>query len=703
MASSKSVKPRRRDQAAKLTAELGRLTERLREAEETIDAIRGGHVDALVVHGPAGEQVFTLLGADHRYRQLVETMNEGALLIDRDGVIVYGNARFAQLVELPLERLIASKLRDFVGDDGQRTLAALLDGRSGQHAKAEVALVTASGARTPIYLSATASWEDDGQLTCVIATDLSAQKRNQELVAAEQLTSMIVEQAAESVVVCDLVGRVIRASNAAHRAGGQNPLLQPFERAFQLCDGDGREASLAVLDATRSGETISGLELTLTTAEGAVIDVLVSAGPIRSRDGRTLGSVISFVDITERKRLASERQALLETTEVARSEAEDASRAKDEFLAMLGHELRNPLAPILTALELIRDRSLAGEISHEHQIIERQVKHVVTLVDDLLDVSRITRGKIELDRRPVELAQIVARAVELASPLIEDRGHHLEVDVPAGLRLAADETRIAQVISNLLVNAAKYTECGGTIAVYALRDRDELVLRVRDNGMGIPPDILPHLFERFVQGARTIDRAEGGLGLGLAIVSSLVEMHGGSVRAHSAGIGKGSEFEVRLPALAPAAAEARIAAGTPTAIAVPPPVEACRVLVVDDNTDAADLLAEALERMGHSTRVAYDGPSALRVAAEFLPEIAVLDIGLPVMDGFELAQRIRHDLDPSGDMRLIALTGYGQESDRRRSSEAGFDSHMVKPVELGALARTIRRLHTCADRSELAR
>jgi signal transduction histidine kinase/ActR/RegA family two-component response regulator len=458
-----------------------------------------------------------------------------------------------------------------------------------------------------------------------------------------------------------------------------------------------------VLDATRRGETISGLELMLTAADGAVIDVLVSAAPIRNRDGGTLGSVVSFVDITERKRLASERQALLETTEVARSEAEGASRAKDEFLAMLGHELRNPLAPILTALELIRARSRAGEISHEHQIIERQVKHVVTLVDDLLDVSRITRGKIELDRRPVELAQIVARAVELASPLIEDRGHHLEVDVPAGLRLAADETRIAQVISNLLVNAAKYTECGGTISVYALRERDDLVLRVRDNGMGIPPDILPHLFERFVQGARTIDRAEGGLGLGLAIVSSLVELHGGSVRVHSDGIGKGSEFEVRLPALAPATTEARIASGTPTAITVPPPVDACRVLVVDDNTDAADLLAEALERMGHSTRVAYDGPSALRVAAEFLPEIAVLDIGLPVMDGFELAQRIRHDLDPSGEMRLIALTGYGQESDRRRSSEAGFDSHMVKPVELGALVRTIRRLHACVDRSELAR
>src|SRR3954470_15998311 len=225
MASSNSARPPARGlrhPATKRTAEIARLKERLREAEDTLNAIRGGHVDALVVHGAAGAQVFTLRGADHRYRQLVETMNEGALLIDRDGVIVYGNARFAQLVEVPLERLISAKLSELVADDGQRTLAALLDGRSGDHAKAEVVLITASGARIPLYLSATASWEDDGQLTCVIATDLSAQKRNQELVAAEQLTSMIVEQAAESVVVCDLVGRVIRASAAAHRAAGGN-------------------------------------------------------------------------------------------------------------------------------------------------------------------------------------------------------------------------------------------------------------------------------------------------------------------------------------------------------------------------------------------------------------------------------------------------------------------------------------------------
>jgi PAS domain S-box-containing protein len=680
-------KPKRPARAAKPAArrarpgELAQLEARLREAEETLDAIREGHVDALVIHGPVGEQVFTLRGADHRYRQLVETMTEGALLVDRDATIVYGNARFAQLAGVPLEHLLGSQLTAYVASDWHATLDALLGGRVDGHAKAEVELVTARGARFPVYLSATASWDSDG-LTCVIATDLSAQQRERELVAAEHLTSLIVEQAAESVVVCDLSGLVIRASGAAHRAAGTNPLRQPFAAAFRICDLAGDDASRAILEATRRGETISRRELVLAPA----VDILLSAAPIQSRDGEPLGSVVSFVDITDRKQLAAERQALLEVAEAARLEAEAANRAKDEFLAMLGHELRNPLAPILTALEVMRATPVPPPRVRE--IIERQVKHVVTLVDDLLDVSRITQGKIELDRRPIELARIVAGAVELAGPLIEERAHLLVVDVAArGLALLADETRIAQVLSNLLVNAAKYTERGGMISVRAARDGDEIVIRVRDNGMGMPPEILSHLFERFVQGRRTLDRAEGGLGLGLAIVSSMVALHGGTVHADSAGVGLGSELTVRIPAL-PRATEVEVEA--PAAPDAAPAPSACRVLIVDDNVDAADLLSEALAQLGHATRVAYDGEQALEIAAELHPEIAVLDIGLPGMSGFELADHLRHLTGETP--RLIALTGYGQDADRRRSSEAGFDAHLVKPVDLGALVRVIAQL-----------
>jgi CheY-like chemotaxis protein/two-component sensor histidine kinase len=302
-------------------------------------------------------------------------------------------------------------------------------------------------------------------------------------------------------------------------------------------------------------------------------------------------------------------------------------------------------------------------------------------------VSRITQGKVELDRKPIELAQVVVKAVEAASPLIEQRHHRLSVDVAqSGLLVYGDEMRLSQVVSNLLTNAAKYTDINGRIHVSATRHGDEVSLTVTDNGAGVPAEILPHLFESFVQGRRTIERSEGGLGLGLAIVRSLVLLHGGTVEARSDGVGRGSEFEVRLPALR---ADSRVGAAEreerlPLTMMGGEPR---RVLIVDDNIDAAELLAASLEALGHTTRVAHDGPSALRAAEEFDPEVALLDIGLPVMDGYELARRLRVD-----GLRLVALTGYGQDTDRERSSQAGFDEHLVKPVEIAKLSDVIRQL-----------
>ncbi|MCU1282433.1 MAG: histidine kinase, partial [bacterium] len=362
--------------------------------------------------------------------------------------------------------------------------------------------------------------------------------------------------------------------------------------------------------------------------------------------------------------------------EAARAEAERAARAKDEFLAMLGHELRNPLAPIVTALQLLKLRQPAQ--LREHEVIERQVQHVVRLVDDLLDVSRITRGKIELKREPLELAQVVAKAIAIASPLFEERRHRLDVAVaPSGLVADADATRLAQVVANLLTNAAKYTAPGGHVRVAAARDGGELVLRVADDGIGISPELLPRVFDLFVQGDRPVDRGEGGLGLGLALVRSLVQLHGGSVTVASEGTQRGSEFVVRLPALDGVAAPA---SSPPPLARTPRVVTPRRVLVVDDNEDAAEMLAEMLRAEGHVARVAYDGPAALQLVADgFVPELAILDIGLPVMDGYELATRLKASL-PSALPTLVALTGYGQEHDRARSARAGFALHLVKPV-----------------------
>ncbi len=375
----------------------------------------------------------------------------------------------------------------------------------------------------------------------------------------------------------------------------------------------------------------------------------------------------------------------------AREGAESANRTKDEFLAMLGHELRNPLAPILTALQLLRLRGVEGG-DRERTIIERQVRHLVGLVDDLLDVSRITRGKVRLDPQPIELNAVVAKAIELASPLLEQHQHILETDVPrTGLGVMADAARLAQVVSNLLTNAAKYTLPGGRIRISSRSEGADVVLSVQDSGIGIDASMLPRVFDLFTQDHQAVDRAQGGLGLGLAIVRSLVALHGGSVSARSQGLGCGSEFLVRLPRIELTTAPIEDGARRHKRALVPS--SGVRVLVVDDNEDAAETLADALTAAGHTTAVAPDGPTALRAALEFRPHVALLDIGLPVMDGFELARHLQSaDAGNQVRTRLVAVTGYGQEHDRQRSAAAGFDDHLVKPVDIDQVNQLIQRM-----------
>jgi PAS domain S-box-containing protein len=377
---------------------------------------------------------------------------------------------------------------------------------------------------------------------------------------------------------------------------------------------------------------------------------------------------------------ALERAQLLAQTERARTAAEAASRHKDEFLAMLGHELRNPLAPMVTALQLMKLRD-GGAFPRERAIIERQVRHMMRLVDDLLDVSRITRGQIDLRRQRIEVGPLLAEAIETASPLLEDKAHHVEIDVATDLWVDGDAGRLVQVFANLLTNAAKYTDPGGYVTVTAGLVRDEVVVAVRDTGIGITADMQPHVFELFVQGARSQDRAEGGLGIGLSLVRSLTALHGGTVTLASAA-GRGSQFTVRLPAAAAPSCEVHPRDAADGCITM----AGRRVLVVDDNSDAAELLAMALIGAGHEVRVAHDGPTALETTRGFDFDVALLDLGLPVMDGIELGERLRA-LGHRG--RLVAVTGYGQEADRQRSRAAGFAAHLVKPVDLEQILRTV--------------
>ncbi|HRI51476.1 MAG TPA: ATP-binding protein [Pseudomonadota bacterium] len=416
------------------------------------------------------------------------------------------------------------------------------------------------------------------------------------------------------------------------------------------------------------------------------------AQPTRDRAGNIDGVMVFAVDVTEQVTARRQLEQSRAVEQELRHAAETANRAKDEFLAMLGHELRNPLAPISTALHLMRLRGVTV-IERERVVIDRQVAHLIRLVDDLLDVSRITRGKVELQRKRLEIVEAVAKAVEMASPMLEQRQHHLALEVPAsGLLVDGDPTRLAQVLANLLTNAAKYTEPGGHIAVAGRREGEQVVITVSDDGMGISAEILPHIFELFMQERQALDRSSGGLGLGLAIVRSLVTMHGGTVDAVSAGRGCGSVFTVRLPGAALGRELGPPSGPNPT---VATAGAGRTILVVDDNEDAAEVLAAGLEMLGHKTRVAHDGPEALRVMADFKPELALLDIGLPVMDGYELARRLRQE--PSlAHTRLVAVTGYGQDSDRQRSKEAGFDAHLVKPIQLPELAALIKKLGDAA-------
>jgi signal transduction histidine kinase/ActR/RegA family two-component response regulator len=368
-------------------------------------------------------------------------------------------------------------------------------------------------------------------------------------------------------------------------------------------------------------------------------------------------------------------------------DAREADRQKDEFLAMLSHELRNPLAPIVAALDLMKLRSVEA-CAAEREVISRNVKHIVRLVDDLLDVARITRGKVELRREPCQVSQVVAKAVEMVAPLIGERGQTLTTTLPAtGLPVLADQARLAQAISNLLANANKYTPFGGKISVVAVAEASAAVIRIADSGIGIAPETLPRIFDLFVQEKRALDRAQGGLGIGLTVVKALVGLHGGSVSAKSDGLGKGSEFAIRIPLASPAHA---------APVAKPPfssaPIDTgapVRVVVVDDNVDAAGMLGESIRALGCPVRVAVDAPSALATAAEFRPNLLFVDIGLPGMDGYELIGHLR-GLD-TAPKRIVALTGYGQEDDYRRSREAGFDEHIVKPMSIDTLRGILER------------
>jgi len=518
------------------------LVARLAEAEETLQALRDGEVDALVVQGAHGDQVYTLHGVEEPYRNLVEQMREGAVVVEPSGEILYSNAQFAALVGAPLESLSGKHIGGFIVDADRAAFAALM--RSG------------SGARGSRLMS----------------------------------------------------------------------------------------------------------------SDGTVIEVYISLTATVTSKGTSNLSLI----VTDLRELLQARHE--------RDRAEHDSHVKNEFLAMLAHELRNPLGAIHSAVSVMDCvDATSSAATHAREVVARQVAHLSRLIDDLLDVERVASGKIRLDRHPLDLAEAMQRAVaSVTANAGLDR--HIEIRTEP-VWVEGDAVRLEQVFVDIITNAIKYTPPGGSIRVLVCGDDQDAVLRVEDNGVGIGPDLLPSVFDMFVQGERTLDRAQGGLGIGLTLVRRLVELHGGTVVATSDGAGCGSTFTVRMPRLTGPESPARM----PSLLE---PVRSRRILLIEDSRDAREMFRIVLEQAGHRVFEAETGDRGLELLETVRPEVAIIDIGLPGLDGYEVARRIRDQLQGEA-MLLLALTGYSLPNDRQRSREAGFDYHLVKPVDPYDLARLL--------------
>jgi PAS domain S-box-containing protein len=547
-------------------------------------------------------------------------------------------------------------------------------------------LIRKDGSECPIDDSAAPIRNEQGVVTgCVlIFRDVSDQRRIQrdkasQLITARLLASII--ESSDDAIISKSLDGVIQTWNAAAERLFGYPAEQAIGRHISLVIPPERLAEEDhIIASLKAGRRIEHFETERVRSDGRRIFVSLTVSPIKDATGQVVGASKIVRDFTERRQLEDHLRSLA-------ADLSEADRRKNEFLAMLAHELRNPLAPISNAARALRISGRDEQsLRSASEMLERQVAQMARLVDDLLDMSRITRGKIELRKERIELAPIIHQAVEAVRSQYRSMNHELTVTLPTQpVYLDADPARLAQVVGNLLNNACKFTDRGGRVSLIVEPGDDEVVVRVRDNGIGISAEHLPRLFEMFAQVDTSLERSRDGLGLGLTLVKTLVELHDGTVHAHSDGPGRGSEFTLRLPTAAETAPAAE-----PSAIRTAP-ATGRRILIVDDNEDGAESLAMLLTFGGHETHMAHDGRQAIEAAERLRPDAVLLDIGLPLMNGYEVCRRIRSE--PWGKhLTMVALTGWGQDEDRHRSTEAGFDAHMVKPVNHDLLLKLLDSL-----------
>jgi PAS domain S-box-containing protein len=619
-----------------------------------------------------------LRAESERFRITLASIGDAVVSTDAEGCITFMNRVAETLTGWTSQEAIGRPLQDVFVIVNQTTrkpvenpaIRALREGQIVGLANHTV-LVGRDGAEWPIDDSAAPIRDAEGAVVGAVLVFRDVHERMATLEAQARLAA-IVESSQDIIISKSLDGTIQSWNREAERVFGYPAEEAIGQRINLIIPPDRFPEEVSIMERLRRGERVEHFETVRQARGGRLVDLSVAISPVRSADGQVIGASKVARDITERKQI---EEAL-----------RNADRRKDEFLAVLAHELRNPLAPLANGLQVIRlAKGDSASVARARAMMERQLTHLVRLVDDLLDVSRISRNRMELRRSRIQLADIVNSAIETARPLIEGAGHSLTVSLPAKpIHVDGDLTRLSQVFSNLLSNSAKYTNRGGRIAVEVALRSDHVLVSVRDNGIGIAAEHLSAVFDLFSQVDPRMERSKEGLGIGLALVEGLVKMHGGSVTAESPGPGRGSTFTVRLPLIESQAA----------ADAQPQPTssrERRRILVVDDNLDSATSMAMMLELLGNEVRTAHDGLQAVEQVERYRPDVVLMDVGMPRLNGYEATSRIRA-LPAGRDVIIVALTGWGQDDDKARSHEAGCDGHLTKPVNLPDLERLLEKL-----------
>ena len=637
------------------------------------------------------------------YQVTLDAIGDAVLTTDPDGLITYMNPVAETLTGWSEAEALGKRLEEvfrIINEEtrkpSEQPVRKVIDTGLVRGLANHTVLIAKDGSELPMDDSAAPVWGEDGELVGVVMIfrDISERRRSEHVIdAAKEFAESIVTTVREPMLVLNADLHVRSANRAFYETFQVKPPETENRSVYELGDGQWDIPALRKLleEIIPHNSSFEDFEVEHDFETIGQRTMLLNARRFPP-EGKWELILLAIADITERRRLEREREDLLKSAEVARDRAEadaarlaDADLQRNRFLAMLAHELRNPLAAVRNAVEVAARSGRKEDLEWSRDVTARQVRNFAHLINDLLDVARITEGKIQLRKEALDAVPIIRHAIEAARPIVDERNHELQVSLTTTeLMVESDSTRLEQILVNLLTNAAKYTPSGGRIQLIAGVEAGEVVFRVRDNGIGILPELLPRMFDLFTQGDRSLDRSEGGLGIGLTLVRSLAELHGGTVAAMSDGPGKGSEFVVRLPAAEGGSGAESDGKGEPAASEP----RSCRVLVVDDIVDTANGMARLLELSGHDVRVAYNGDDALPMAREHRPEVVLLDIGLPGMDGYELGSRLRQE-EWGKDAVLIAVTGYAEAQARERTREAGFNHHLVKPINFDTMLALI--------------